>query len=126
MRDIAQRDLLAKDPQFSLTLPVWLAAGCRIDHVIATFRSVDEMIQSRLSARQFGYKNIDDARNALLLANGTLTSTLADHTSLAHVTLRFPDFIYDLNATAQALPLIGDMKRSTLARALTEVVRSAG
>jgi len=121
VRFASQRSVV-KDPQFALTLPLWLAAGAEITHVVALTRAVSSMLESRGSGGMMGYRRAADARNALLIANGTMLSTLADHPDVAQTHLRFPDLLEDVQTTARRLPTTELATTARLQTAIAAIV----
>jgi hypothetical protein len=122
MRRVAASREMVKDPQFCLTLPLWLRAGARIDSAVVTMRAVDAMLDSRRAADHIGFTSVSDSRNSLLLAVGTLLTTLWDE-EVPYVFLRYPEFLYDLESTAESLPLLQGMDRRRLHACLRATLR---
>lgn len=121
IRRLSESVALAKDPQMSWTLPVWQAAGAKLDHVVVTVRDVDAMIDSRSEAGHLRFTSRSDARNSMVYAVGVLLTSLADGATL-HTVLRFPDFLDDLDALAALLPLPDESARPALASAVRDSV----
>jgi hypothetical protein len=112
---------VCKDPQFCWTLPVWLSAGVRLDHVIVTTRPVNEMIASRAAADHLRFVSESDARNALIYALGTVMSCLADDT-VKHTIVPFAELLSDPRRVGERLPLPEESRRGEFIRAFTRIV----
>jgi len=80
------------------------------------------MIQSRYAAGHVGYRNKSATRNAMIYASGLLNCTLADNRQIPSILLRFPDFIHELDHTAQQLPLVPPITSNGLHSALISLV----
>lgn len=114
---------IVKDPQFCLTLPVWIAAGVEIDHVLASTRSVEAMLKSRIDADQTGF-SINDQRNALMLSWGVLMATLESNPGIPSTCVRFPAFVKEADNLARLLPLVQGVSREDLIASVHETVDS--
>jgi hypothetical protein len=121
LRRIASETVIAKDPLFTWTMPVWVAAGADIDFVVMTSRRVDAMIASRRATLQEGFRSDDVARNSLILGLGLLRATI-DDAALASCHLRFPDFLSDPAALYAALPWPRPVSYAAFAEAFAEIV----
>jgi len=124
LRCAANEVSFAKDPLFSLTLPVWLAAGARIDHVVLTSRRIDEMVASRQAAGHLGHKNENDTRNTFIYAHGVALASVED-AGIRYTRFRYPDSLTDLPRLAQMLPLPEGMCTNDILAALESVVDQA-
>jgi hypothetical protein len=101
MRKLAADNPVVKDPRFVFTLPLWLAAGAAIEHVVITFRAMGDVVASRQAAGQSEF-NAVELRNSLTYGLGIITeSVLASGQS--HAFIRFPDFLTDLDALYAAV-----------------------
>jgi hypothetical protein len=109
MLALARDTEVVKDPRFTYLLPVWLAAGAAIDHVVITTRDLDAMVSSRLAAGQ-SELSAADLRNSLTYAVGVITTAVLDY-GVAHTWLRFPDFLRDPAALYDVLPFPRPVER---------------
>src|SRR3954451_7163115 len=102
MLEVARDTEVVKDPRFTYLLPVWVAAGAPIDHVVITNRDMDAMVASRLAAGQTDM-SAAQVRDSLTYALDVVRTTVADH-EIPHTWLRFPDFLADPAALYEVLP----------------------
>src|SRR4051812_42532758 len=101
MRRLAEENPVVKDPRFLFTLPMWLAAGAAIEHVVITFRPMGDVVASRQAAGQSEFTEVE-LRNSLTYGLGIITeSVLASGQS--HSFIKFPDFLTDLDGLYAAL-----------------------
>jgi hypothetical protein len=98
---LAQTTPVVKDPRFMWTLPIWVAAGAPIEHVVITIRDMSDMVASRHAA---GHSEFDagELRNSLTYGLGVMLATVTEH-GLSHSVVRFPDFLRDLDGLYAAL-----------------------
>lgn len=118
----AERHPLAKDPRFCWTLPVWLAAGAPVEHVIMTSRALDEAIASRSAAGLMSVGTSSTARNSLAYGIGLCLTTCWDHDVPVSV-LRFPEFLSRPDELRLRLPLMDDVDPLVFERAVASVLR---
>jgi hypothetical protein len=109
MLALARETEVVKDPRFSYLLPVWLAAGAAIDHVVITTRDLEAMVASRLAAGQTEL-SAPQLRNSLVYAIGVVTAAVLDG-EVPHTWLRFPDFLQDPAALYDVLPFPRPVER---------------
>jgi hypothetical protein len=109
MLELARETEVVKDPRFSYLLPVWLAAGAAIGHVVITTRAMEAMVASRLAAKQTELSP-SEVRNSLTYAIGVISTTVIDH-EIPHTWLRFPDFLEDHAALYDVLPFPRPVER---------------
>ena len=121
MREIAERQVLVKDPQFSLTLPVWLMAGAQITDVVLCSRKMDDLVASRINSGLIGGFGPDDARVMMTFALGSAVSAAWDRPEVRTVFLRYPDFIDDPVTTARLVPKPLGVSESDVRSALLRV-----
>lgn len=121
LRELSEEVALCKDPQFCLTLPVWLAAGAKVEHVVVTTRSFQDMVSSRTVAGHSHFKASSDLQNSLVYAWGNLMACLQD-ASVAQTILRFPDFLETPAETVERLPTLDVVGREALLLAFERVV----
>jgi hypothetical protein len=124
LRETAAATVLCKDPQFSWTLPVWIAAGADIEHVVVSYRGASAMVGSRVAAGHLRFSSPNDARNAMIYAAGNVITALAD-SSVPHTILRFPQYLQDLDAVADSLPIPPGTNREAVRHALKELANDA-
>lgn len=101
MRKLAADNPVVKDPRFLFTLPLWLAAGAAIEHVVITFRAMGDVVASRQAAGQSEFNEVE-LRNSLTYGLGIITESVLS-TGQSHAFIRFPDFLSDLNGLYDAL-----------------------
>jgi hypothetical protein len=101
MRRLAAENPVVKDPRFLFTLPVWLAAGAAIEHVVITFRPMSDVVASRQAAGQTEFTEVE-LRNSLTYGLGIITESVLA-TGQSHSFIRFPDFLTDLDGLYAAL-----------------------
>ena len=102
MVELARDTEVVKDPRFSWLLPVWIAAGAPIDHVVITTRDIDAMVASRLAAGQTELPAAE-VRKSLTYALAVITAAVNDN-EIPHVWLKFPDFLRDPGGLYDVLP----------------------
>lgn len=122
LREVAAATKLAKDPRFSWTLPIWLAAGAQIEHVIFTTRRVDAMLASRQHNRLHSFSSQSDAKNSIIYAIGVSMSACWDH-EVEYTLLRFPDFLGDVDALHR-LPLLRDLGQDDFEKIVGDLIRA--
>jgi hypothetical protein len=98
---------VVKDPRFLWTLPLWLAAGAQIEHVVITIRSMADMIASRDAAGHTAASGDTwftqlELRNSLSYGLGVATAAVYD-SGVSHSVIRFPDFVHDIDGLYDAL-----------------------
>lgn len=108
---------LCKDPQFCWTLPVWVAAGASISHVVVSTRDTSKTLESRRAADQVRFLKYSDAFNAIVYAVGVVTTTIADN-DIPATFLRYPDHLHDLDNLALQLPRPNGLTAAGLLEAL--------
>lgn len=121
LRDLAAASAVVKDPRFTWTLPVWLAAGADVSHVVLTSRNLDAMLDSRLQHRLLSFASRSEARNSLIYGIGMCLAACWDH-SVPHTLLRFPDFVTDLEVL-HGLPLLRDVAPDRFRSIAEDVIR---
>jgi hypothetical protein len=89
--DLSRSYPVAKDPRFCFTLPVWIAAGIDIDHVLMAVRSFNGIVNSMTSIRH-PFHSEGVVKNILAYGIGLCLSTIYEH-RLSHNLIRFPDFL---------------------------------
>jgi hypothetical protein len=89
--DLSQSYPVAKDPRFCFTLPVWVAAGIDIDHVLMSVRSFNGIMNSMTFIRH-PFHSEGATKNILAYGVGLCMSTIYEH-RLSHDLIRFPDFL---------------------------------
>jgi hypothetical protein len=98
---LSKQTPFVKDPRFTWTLPLWIAAGAEIEHVTITTRAMDDMIASRHAAGHSRF-NAVELRNNFTYGLGVVSAAVAD-SGLSHSFIRFPDFLRDLDGLYAAL-----------------------
>jgi hypothetical protein len=106
LRGYAATHRLAKDPLFTWTLPVWIAARAPIDHVVVCVRDLDAMVSSRSASGLSFFYSTSAMRSAFVYGIGLALTSLWDH-GLSHTVLRFPDFLDEPSTLAAALAPTG-------------------
>jgi hypothetical protein len=101
---------VVKDPRFSFTLPIWIAAGAEIEHVTVTTRNMSQMVKSRKAAGHSEFNEVE-LRNAISYGFGVLCSTLVG-ADISHSFVRFPDFLTDLDGLYDACRFPGPCDRA--------------
>lgn len=119
---VAGETKVSKDPRFSWTLPVWLAAGADVEHVIFTSRKVEAMLASRQQNRLVSFSSASDAKNSLIYSIGVALSSCWDN-DVDYTLLRFPDFLGDLELL-HGLPLLRELDWNEFEKVAADVVRS--
>jgi len=109
MLEAARSTEVVKDPRFSYLLPVWIAAGASIDHVVITNRDMDAMVASRLAAGQTEM-SASQVRNSLTYALDVVSTAVEEH-DIPHTWLRFPDFLGDPAVLYDVLPFPAQVER---------------
>jgi hypothetical protein len=104
IRDIAAKHSVAKDPQFTWTLPVWLEAGAAVDAVVVSLRSIPAMVQSRIDAEMMSDAGRRSAEDNFAYGLGILMSTMALQ-NVPYSILNFPQFLDDPAELYGKLPL---------------------
>lgn len=102
--DLATRSTVVKDPQFTWTLPIWLAAGVRPNAVIACLRAIPAMVQSRIDAQMMRAPGAKSAEDNFFYGIGILT-TAATVANIPFVPLNFPQFLDDPDRLYALLPM---------------------
>lgn len=120
MRAFAAEQLVVKDPAFCFTLPVWIAAGASLDHVVATVRPAADSARSRLAAGLAGYANEDVMRSAIALELGVLWDTLLQG-DVPFSVLPFPAWTRDGGDLVKALPFPNRVAPDTLKETLNRL-----
>jgi hypothetical protein len=115
MLELARDTEVVKDPRFSYLLPVWLAAGAAIDHVVITTRDLDAMVASRLAAGQTEL-SASELRKSLNYAIGVVSAAVTEH-DVPHTWLQFPDFLRDPAALYEVLPFPRPVERKRFTEA---------
>jgi hypothetical protein len=119
MLELARDADVVKDPRFSYLLPVWLAAGAPIDHVVITTRDLDAMVASRLAAGQTEL-SASELRKSLKYAIDVISTAVTDH-DVPHTWLRFPDFLRDPGALYDVLPFPRPVERERFTEVATRL-----
>jgi hypothetical protein len=122
LRTLASEKLIVKDPRFCFTLPVWLAAGAAVTHVVIATRDVDAMLKSRQVNRLISFSSTTDAKNSLIYAIGSCLATCWDH-RVPHTILRYPDFLWEVPSLHRELPLLQDLDYEQFEAATSKVFR---
>lgn len=98
LRELAADREVVKDPRFVWTLRVWLEAKAAIDHVVLTFRRVDDVIGSAQYAGMGQPKeNVDQvnqSRSVIIYRMGSAITAVGEH-DVPHSVLWFPDYLSD-------------------------------
>ncbi len=107
MRELADRLLVAKDPQFVYTLPFWIDAAANIECVVLAVRDCDEMVESRERAGHIGRSERlrANSRNSFIFGIGNVLVAAWDAGIPVEI-VRFPDDYSDPCLLAQRLPSI--------------------
>jgi len=122
LKAYSQRTVVVKDPQFTVTLPVWAQSVSDIDAVVLMHRDVREMIVSRKTAGHAVPAQDERSRNMFTYALGNVLETCMAN-NIPVVSLRFPDILEDLPTLAGKLPLPSGIDRQTILAAVRETVR---
>lgn len=120
--EVASRHIVAKDPRFCWTLPVWLACKAPIEHVVMTSRDLDEAISSRSAAGLMSVTSASLARNSLVYGIGLCLTTCWDY-GIPCTVLRFPEFLSRSDDLRRAMPLVSDFDPLVFERAVASVIR---
>jgi hypothetical protein len=101
MLRLSRETPFVKDPRFMWTLPMWIAAGAQLDHVVITVRAMDDMVASRHAAGHSEFDRVE-LRNSLTYGLGVITAAVHEH-DVSHSVIRFPDFLHDMQQLYDAL-----------------------
>jgi hypothetical protein len=116
---LSKQTPFVKDPRFTWTLPLWIAAGAEIEHVTITMRAMDDMIASRHAAGHSRF-NAVELRNAFTYGLGVVSVAVYE-SGLSHGFIRFPDFLSDLDGLYAALRFPSPVDLETFRAAADEV-----
>lgn len=103
MRAVAKELQVVKDPRFSFTLRVWLAAGVPVEAVVLNIRPLDAMADSRVRAMMFSARARAWARHNYAYGTGLLLTAVIEH-RLPLTILRYPDFMENPEELHSRLP----------------------
>ena len=104
MRDLAERTVVVKDPRFSWTMPVWLAAGAPVSSLVLALRPLDSMVTSRIRGGWIPEEARSWAVGNFAYGIGLVVSAASQYEVPVHQ-LRFPQFLDDPEGLFRALPL---------------------
>ncbi len=100
LRKLALEREVVKDPRFCWTLRVWVAAGAPIEHIVLTFRKVEDVIGSAAHAGMrkptdaVPAEQLNQARSTVIYRMGSVI-TAAGESGIPHSLLWFPDYLKD-------------------------------
>jgi hypothetical protein len=98
MHALAAKREVTKDPRFVWTLRVWLEAKAAIDHVVLTFRRVDDVIGSAqyagMGQPKENVEQVDQSRSVIIYRMGSVTTAVGEYKQ-PHSLLWFPDYLSD-------------------------------
>jgi hypothetical protein len=121
LKDLAATRLVAKDPRFMWTLPVWIKAGADVGGVILTTRNMQACLASNNSGRFLSFSSQTDARNSLIYGLGVCIAACTD-ADISYRVLQFPHFLDDVELLA-GLPLLRDRARGDVEAAARRLVK---
>jgi hypothetical protein len=122
LHEVARNRPVAKDPRFSWTLPVWVAAEVPIEHVVVCVRSVDAVIDRRMHYKWIPPRSRVAAKNWFVFGLGVCMTTIYDY-RLSHGMLRFPGFVDDPDEVFAALRFPEEVTRERFGEAFARSVR---
>jgi hypothetical protein len=122
LHEVSRTHPVAKDPRFSWTLPVWVASGVPIEHVVVCVRSVDVVIERRIDYEWIPPKSKVSAKTWFVFGLGLCMTTIYDH-RLSHGVLRFPDFVDRPEEVFDALRFPEQVPRERFLEAFARSVR---
>lgn len=123
LRKYAQSRAVVKDPSFLWTLPIWLRAGARIEHVIVTMRNVEMIRESRQGAGLS--QGLSDAgfRESIAMGYGETWLALELTSKTTYSVLKFPDFLHDPGLMYRSLGMPLGANAEEFERGVEAVVR---
>jgi hypothetical protein len=124
LRRLAAAYSVAKDPLFSWTLPIWLATGADVSHVIISTRDVDDALASHDVSEHWQFKSSSDAKNSLLYSLGVTIWSCLDR-GVPFTLVRYPDFLDDVRALHGDLVFPDDVSYDKFDEAFRRVYRPA-
>lgn len=83
---------VVKDPRFLWTLPIWLAAGSTIEHVVISLRELSQVVASRRRAQQLELFTDEQLVNTLTASLGVAVTGLVER-RVPFSIVRYPDFL---------------------------------
>ena len=92
LRELAERHPVAKDPRWFWTLPLWVAAGVPIEHVLVSIRNLEAVVQSRGRMGSLRFRTAGGAKNSITYGLGLTMLAIHEH-QLSHAVVRFPEFL---------------------------------
>jgi hypothetical protein len=119
--ELSEGRTVVKDPRFSWTLGVWLAAGCHIEHVLVSVRDPSASARSRLAvglADGFGNSALT---NVLTYGVGVTVACLAASDTPWNL-VRFPAFVDDPDQLYSAARFPVEVPRSDFLAAFDRIV----
>lgn len=122
LRKVAAEYAVAKDPLFSWTLPIWLAAGADVSHVVISTRNIDEALASHDASSHWQFRSASDAKNSLLYSLGATIWSCLDH-GVPFSFVRYPDFLDDVRGLYDALVFPSDVSFETFEATFRAVYR---
>jgi hypothetical protein len=106
LREIASRREVSKDPRFVWTMRVWLEAEAAIDHVVLTFRRVDDVIESAqfagMGQPKENVEQVNQSRSTIIYRMGSVLTAVGEHKT-PYSLLWFPDYLSDPDALFDSL-----------------------
>lgn len=123
LHEIAGSHEVVKDPRFCWTLGVWAAAGVEIEHVLLCTRSLDAMVQSRVTARHYQGRSDASIKDSIAYGLGICITVLYDY-RLPHRFIRFPDFLEDPDELYAAFKFPRAVTRDDFLKVVAKLARS--
>ena len=108
INDLNSSLVAAKDPRFSITLPIWLKNGAKIDQVIVSLRPLEEVYQSKIKYRpRFSSKPRSWWLKHLQWQVGFLMKTISDY-NIPSLIVNYPaDYKYPRRLAKKMAPFLG-------------------
>ena len=122
VRKVAAEHVVVKDPRFCWTMPVWLRAGAKIDHVVLSTRAMDAVIASRRAAGHLRYRTEAAATNELIYALGVCLAAITEF-DVPYSIVRFPHVLDCPEQAASRLPFPEPVAPDRITEAVRSVAR---
>lgn len=106
LHELAARREVVKDPRFVWSLRVWLEAKVPIEHVVLTFRRVDDVIGSAqyagMGQPKENVEQVNQSRSTIIFRMGSVLTAVHEYDT-PYSLLWFPDYLSDPEALYEAL-----------------------
>lgn len=125
LRSLASEREVVKDPRFVWTLRVWLEAKAPIDHVVLTFRRVDDVIGSAqyagMGQPKENVEQVNTSRSTIIFRMGSALTAVAEYRT-PHSLLWFPDYLSDPEGLYENLVFPREVEKGKFLKAFKKTV----